>query len=932
MTHATTKKTLLTMMLIALAGAGLTGCGGDDEVGGRNAQGDDDLEAQPEPAPEPTPALEPEPDPEPEEPSEPEPAPIVEDEPEAEPEAEPEPQPEPEPVVEPEPEGQPEPQPEPELTCPEGEILCDDGCFDPQSDAEHCGGCAPCAPVDGAASICVEGVCRFECEVGFRDLDRAAINGCECQITNGGQDTCDGIDNNCDGGVDNGFHGCEAVEGALTYCFRGACEFSCTAGFVNLDQDAANGCECQITNGRQDVCDGIDNDCDGIVDNPETACDSPYGGFSTCVQGACDLRCAPSFVDVDGQAANGCECHITNGGREVCDGRDNDCDGQIDEGGDVCERLPGADVSCVDGACEFDCVGSFVDIDGEDFNGCECQITNGGRDLCDGVDNDCDGIVDNAIEPCAALAGATVSCVAGACQFNCIRGFVNVDRLAVNGCECGISNSGQEICDGADNDCDGFLDNNDSDYLPTLCSEQEGVCEGSEAECEAGVVLECPLETYEALASIEGVRFDGLRDDAELTCDGLDNNCDGAEDENCCGGGEGVVEVALDLPFTQRQVRPTTATSADGSLTFFAWQHTQDATGVTPETGEVRWVVVDRSLRAVGSIGRLFATGAETIDPAAAWDGSGFVMVAVHRSQEERIAIVRVSPQGAAQESRILVTDARRGFNFADPAIAMRANGTGVVTWTQSAGDVVIPCINETATSCVKATRVNAQLGASTIDEVSVQPELRFEASRSAVALNQAGGMVTWFKKKGDVGTLQWKSLTVEGFPVGDVLEQRLFSRIATNVRPSMVASDRSFHIASLTEGSNTQLAVRVMGLNANGSRFGNRVFAETNSPRESVVIGAMGQGFAVAWLDKGFRNFVRVQPVLSDGLPVGQPVDVIEEASNGRIFTDRLLNFSELEGVGAVLTYADPRSASLFGKLNAVVLNADLDKLCFER
>jgi len=57
---------------------------------------------------------------------------------------------------------------------------------------------------------------------------------------------------------------------------------------------------------------------------------------AACVQGQCVIAsCNPGYVDLDKKSDNGCECLQTNGGKEICDGADNDCDGVIDNGFDL---------------------------------------------------------------------------------------------------------------------------------------------------------------------------------------------------------------------------------------------------------------------------------------------------------------------------------------------------------------------------------------------------------------------------------------------------------------------------------------------------------------------------------------------------------------------------------------------------------------------
>ncbi len=110
---------------------------------------------------------------------------------------------------------------------------------------------------------------------------------------------------------------------------------------------------CHPRNGGVETCNGTDDDCNGIVDdvppNSEQLqqdpmhcgtcghrCDAPNAS-SRCRGGVCGFVCNPGWSDIDGDPENGCEiqCVVTDGGVEVLDGIDNDCDGETDEDFDL---------------------------------------------------------------------------------------------------------------------------------------------------------------------------------------------------------------------------------------------------------------------------------------------------------------------------------------------------------------------------------------------------------------------------------------------------------------------------------------------------------------------------------------------------------------------------------------------------------------------
>ncbi len=172
------------------------------------------------------------------------------------------------------------------------------------------------------------------------------------------------------------------------------------------------------------------------------------------------------------------------------------------------------------GACQYTCLADFVDADKDPANGCECEPTNNGVEICDGVDNDCNGIVDDGFDfmtdlnncggcnvPCYYPFAAS-SCDMGMCtQGACLPDFYDRDP-ATPGCEtsCQKSNGGVEICDGLDNDCNGIVD--DNVQAATITCKTKGVCAGTTPTCmgPAGYVCVYPADLPGARGHDQGLR------------------------------------------------------------------------------------------------------------------------------------------------------------------------------------------------------------------------------------------------------------------------------------------------------------------------------------------------------------------------------------------------------------------------------------------
>ncbi|MGD8377120.1 MAG: putative metal-binding motif-containing protein, partial [Acidobacteriota bacterium] len=239
---------------------------------------------------------------------------------------------------------------------------------------------------------------------------------------------CDGLDNDCDGAIDEG------DPGGGEACTVDGQAGACAAGVTECFESVVDCMQTVFPVGE--VCNGVDDDCDGAVDE-----DFPVGG--TCEVGV--GACAATGTVVCNAAGDGTVCDAVPGDPtdELCDGLDNDCDGAVDEDfpvGGTCEVGVGACAA----------TGNLVCNAAGDGTTCDATPGDPTDEVCDGLDNDCDGAVDNG-DPGGGQSCGTTD--VGACEYGvttCSAGSLvcvgNVDPVP-------------EACgDGADNDCDGTVD------------------------------------------------------------------------------------------------------------------------------------------------------------------------------------------------------------------------------------------------------------------------------------------------------------------------------------------------------------------------------------------------------------------------------------------------------------------------------------------
>jgi large repetitive protein len=333
-------------------------------------------------------------------------------------------------------------------------------------------------------------------------------------VNAGAAELCDGLDNDCDGDVDEdveSFFYLDVDSDGFGDSGEGieACDIPDGHSLIGGDCDDGRA---DVYPGAPELCDGLDNNCDGQTD--ENGVFTQYQDADGDGYGQTDLA-MESCESLEGHVLESGDCDDGSGeahpdAPEQCDGLDNDCDGEVDEGLGQTWYLDSdndgfGDASNTTDACMVP-VGHSED--GTDCDDSDSFIFPGAEEVCDYLDNDCDGDIDEG-----AGVGASVW-------------FADAD-----GDGYGDPSLSTESCSqppgyvAVDTDCD---DSSDSTHPGAAETESSSLCM-SDSDGD-GYGDSSPGFGVEPGGDCDDTAI-GLNPAADEVCNGIDDNCDLSVDD-----------------------------------------------------------------------------------------------------------------------------------------------------------------------------------------------------------------------------------------------------------------------------------------------------------------------------------------------------------------------------------------------------------------
>ena len=384
-------------------------------------------------------------------------------------------------------------------------------------------------------------------------LDNTDCDDTDATINPGATESCNGIDDNCDGTIDEGVETTyyADVDGD-GYGDLNSTTLACLQpfGYV-LDNTDCDDTDATINPGATESCNGIDDNCDGTIDEGvETTYYADVDGDGYGDLNATTLACLQPFGYVlDNTDCDDTDATINPGATESCNGIDDNCDGTIDEG---VETTYYADVDG-DGygdqnSTTLACLQPFgYVLDNTDCDDTDATINPGATESCNGIDDNCDGTIDEGVETTyyADVDGDGYGDL-NATTLACLQPFGYVlDNTDCDDTDATINPGATESCNGIDDNCDGTIDEGvETTYYADVDGDGYGDLNATTLAClqPFGYVLD-NTDCDDTDATINP--------GATESCNGIDDNCDGTIDEGACVGNTCANPIAIgNLPYS----------------------------------------------------------------------------------------------------------------------------------------------------------------------------------------------------------------------------------------------------------------------------------------------------------------------------------------------------------------------------------------------
>ena len=367
-------------------------------------------------------------------------------------------------------------------------------------------------------------------------------------VSPAGLEVCNDLDDDCDGLVDSDDDSLDLTTlfEAFTDADHDGYGDPATAVTVCVldDFQVADGTDCDdtllaVNPSVTEVCNEIDDDCDGAVDEDllltgyDDADGDGYGDATTGVT-ACEL---PPGAITDGTDCDDADPTVNPGAVELCNGADDDCEGTIDEG--ALDTLPWYADADTDGygdaassttAC--DAPPGYVD-DNTDCDDTDPAVNPAASELCNGLDDDCDGTVDTDASDRSTWyadsdsdgygdpTSSTTACDAPA-------GYIT-DASDCDDANPAVNPAATEVCNGLDDDCNGTVDTDAAD-LSTWYADNDS--DGYGDATSTTTACDAPADYVSDDTDCDDTDS-AVNPGALEVCGGLDLDCDGADPELC---------------------------------------------------------------------------------------------------------------------------------------------------------------------------------------------------------------------------------------------------------------------------------------------------------------------------------------------------------------------------------------------------------------